>query len=84
MNANAKITVTISRVALKRTFSDQDIVITDGEGKSVLRAVLGKFPRLFDNVSYSPAYEMVSCLGEIAYFLGDLRHVRRAEVDMIT
>ena len=49
-----------------------------------LRAVLGEFSSLYDDVSYFPAFEMVSCLGEIAYFPRDPRDVRLAEVDMIT
>ena len=46
--------------------------------------MLGEFSRLYDDVTYFPGYEMVSYLEEIAYFPGDLRHVKRAVVDMIT
>jgi hypothetical protein len=84
INSNAEMIVTVSPVALERTFSHQDIVVANSEGKSILRAVLGEFSRLHDDVTYFPAYEMVTCLGEIAFMPGDLRHVKRAVVDMIT
>ena len=75
--------VTVSPVPLERTFSDQDIVVANCEGKSTLRAVLGEFSRMYDDVIYFPAYEMVTALGEIAYIPGDLRHIKKSVVDMI-
>jgi hypothetical protein len=32
---------------------------------------------------YFPAYEMVTSLGEIGFIPGDLRHVKKAVVDMV-
>ena len=75
--------ITVSPIALERTFSDRDILIANCEGKSLLRAVLGEFSRIHDDVMYFPAYEMVTSLGEIGFIPGDLRHVKKAVVDMI-
>ena len=59
-------------------------MITNNEVKPVLRAVPGEFSRPYDDVGHFPAYDAVSCLGEIAYFPSELRHVKRAVVDMST
>ena len=84
INPNASMVITVSPIALERTFSDRDILIANCEGKSLLRAVLGEFSRIHDDVMYFPAYEMVTSLGEIGFIPGDLRHVKKAVVDMIT
>jgi hypothetical protein len=83
INPTASMVVTVSPVPLERTFSGQDVVVANCEGKSTLRAVLGEFSRMYNDVIYFPAYEMVTTLGEIAYIPGDLRHVKKSVVDMI-
>jgi hypothetical protein len=83
INPDAMIVVTVSPVALERTFSDRDILVANCEGKSTLRTVLGEFSRAHDDVMYFPAYEMVTSLGEIGFIPGDLRHVKKAVADMI-
>jgi hypothetical protein len=83
LNPAARIVVTVSPVPLERTFSNKDIVVANTEGKSILRAVLGEFERRHHDVTYYPAYEMVSSLGEKAFMPGDLRHVNPSVVDMI-
>ena len=54
-----KIIVTISPVALKRTFSGRDIIIANMESKSIFRAVATSISREFSNVIYWPSYEIV-------------------------
>jgi hypothetical protein len=83
LNPNARMIVTVSPVPLERTFTNRDIVVANTEGKAILRAVLGEFTRRHDDVTYFPAFEMVTSLGEKAYMPGDLRHVNPSVVDLI-
>lgn len=53
-----KVILTVSPVALSRTFSGTDIVVANMESKSTLRAVAGVIAREFNNVTYWPSYEM--------------------------
>jgi hypothetical protein len=80
----APIVLTVSPVALERTFQEGcDIVTVNTESKSILRAVLGQVSRERENVIYLPSFEFVTSLGyERAYEL-DRRHVRRPVVDEI-
>jgi hypothetical protein len=73
-NPNAKIFMTVSPVALERTFSDCDIFVANAESKAILRAVLGQVSREFPSVTYFPAYEAVMSKGSFA-FRPDGRHV---------
>ena len=76
LNPNAHIVVTVSPVPLERTFSGRDIMVANTEGKSILRAAAGEFARTHpDDVTYFPAYEMVTGIGEKAFDSKDLRHV---------
>jgi hypothetical protein len=73
-NPRAKIFVTVSPVALERTFSNNDVFVASTEGKCILRAVLGQVSREFPSVCYFPAYEAVMSNGT-ASFRPDGRHV---------
>lgn len=53
-----KIIVTVSPVALARTFSDMDVIVANNESKSTLRAVAAALSRNFSNVIYWPSYEI--------------------------
>ncbi len=53
-----KIVLTVSPVALSRTFSGQDIIVANMESKSTLRAVAGVIAREFESVTYWPSYEI--------------------------
>jgi hypothetical protein len=70
----AKIFMTVSPVALERTFSTSDIYVANSESKAILRAVLGQVSREFPSVTYFPAYEAVMSNGP-ASFRPDGRHV---------
>jgi len=83
MNSDARIVVTVSPVPLERTFSDRDILIANTEGKATLRACAGEFARAHDDVTYFPAYEMVTLMGEGAIQQRDLRHVDQRVVSAI-
>lgn len=75
-----KIIVTVSPVALKRTFSGNDIVVANMESKSILRAVAAAITRQFANVIYWPSYEIA--LARDVYE-EDGRHVTAQDVQRI-
>jgi GSCFA family len=75
-----KIVLTVSPVALKRTFSGNDIVVANMESKSTLRAVAAAVSREFSNVIYWPSFE-IALARDI--YEADGRHVTRAGVDAI-
>ena len=83
INSDARIVVTVSPVPLERTFSSRDIVVANTEGKATLRAAAGEFARAHDDVTYFPAFEIVTAAGAPAYEARDLRHVDRSTVDVI-
>ena len=67
-----KIVLTVSPVALARTFSGNDIIVANTESKSTLRAVAAAISREFSNVTYWPSYE-ISLARDI--YRADGRHV---------
>lgn len=83
INPEARIFVTVSPVPLERTFSDNDIVVANCEGKSILRAVVGQADRDIEGVSYFPAYEFVTSNGLAAFQDRDGRHVEHEVVSLI-
>lgn len=71
----ARIVFTVSPVPLARTFSDNDIVAANTEGKSILRAAIGAIARDFDAVTYFPSYELVMANSPFSWREDDGRHV---------
>lgn len=71
-----KIFMTVSPVALERTFSENDIYVANTESKAILRAVLGQVAREFPEVTYFPAFEAVMSNGLQSFREGEGRHVR--------
>lgn len=71
----ARIVVTVSPVGLARTFGDNDILVANTEGKSILRAALGALARKYDNVTYFPSYEIVMGNAPLSFREDDGRHV---------
>jgi hypothetical protein len=80
---DARIVVTVSPVGLARTFGDQDIVVANTEGKSILRAVLGALARKYHNVTYFPSYEIVMANAPHSFRADDGRHVANWVVSQI-
>jgi GSCFA family len=80
---HARIVVTVSPVGLARTFSDQDILTANTEGKSILRAALGALSRKYDNVTYFPSYEIVMSNSPFSFREDDGRHVNNWVVSKI-
>jgi hypothetical protein len=75
-----KVIITVSPVALSRTFSDSDVITANTESNSILRAVAGALSRAFPNVIYWPSYEIA--LAQDVYE-EDGRHVTREGVEQI-
>lgn len=80
---DARIVMTVSPVGLARTFGDQDILVANTEGKSLLRAVLGSIARKHDNVTYFPSYEIVMANAPFSFREDDGRHVANWVVSKI-
>jgi hypothetical protein len=78
---NRNIVLTVSPVALSRTFTDRDIVVANTESKSILRSVAAQICREFKNVHYFPSFEL--CMSDPNAFEPDGRHVRPAKVESI-
>lgn len=71
---NAKIVISVSPIALARTFSDGDIALASMEGKSILRAAAGQIARDYPGVLYFPSYDLIS-YDRAHAFEPDGRHV---------
>ncbi len=66
------VVLTVSPVAIARTYTDADIVVANAETKSLLRTVAGQMAREFDSVTYWPSYE-IAMREDI--FAADGRHI---------
>jgi GSCFA family protein len=75
-----KIILTVSPVALNKTFTDEDIVVANMLSKSTLRTVAGEIVNNYQNVFYWPSYEF-AMYEDI--FREDGRHVKPANVERI-
>jgi GSCFA family len=80
----APIVLTVSPVALERTFQEGcDIVTVNTESKSILRAVLGQVSRERENIIYLPSFEFVTASGYERAYEPDRRHVLQPVVGEI-
>lgn len=52
------VVLTVSPVAINRTYSGGDVVVANTGTKSLLRTVAGQMEREFDDVHYWPSYEL--------------------------
>jgi hypothetical protein len=75
-----KVVLTVSPISLKKTFTDDDLVIANMYSKSVLRAAAGKVANDFDSVLYWPSYELAL---KMDLYREDGRHVSREGIDFI-
>ncbi|KKM66142.1 hypothetical protein LCGC14_1484180 [marine sediment metagenome] len=83
-NPGVQLIVTVSPVCLEATFQQGKTAIEAGiEAKCILRAAVGAFADLFDDVSYFPAYEIVMNHTRLAPFKSDNRHVTPAGVEEV-
>ncbi len=80
---NARIVFTLSPVSLARTFSDNDILVANAEGKGILRAALGQIVREYEQVTYFPSYEIVMNNAPESFRDDDGRHVSDWVVNQI-
>ena len=74
------IIITVSPVALNRTFTGQDVVVANMQSKSTLRTVAGEICNKYENVFYWPSYEF-AMYEDI--FRDDGRHVESRNVSRI-
>ncbi len=77
-----KIVLTVSPVALGRTWTGEDVVQANMQSKATLRAAVGEICRRFPAISYWPSFEY-AMRGDV--FKEDGRHVRDEAVrDIMT
>jgi hypothetical protein len=79
----SKIIVTVSPVAMKSTFTGEDIVLANSYSKSTLLSAARRFARNNDNVDYFPSYEIVTCSERGLAYRADYRHVSTGIVAVI-
>ncbi|MEX2641864.1 MAG: GSCFA domain-containing protein [Acetobacterales bacterium] len=77
---NRDVILTVSPVALHRTFSGQDVIVASTESKSILRAVAGQLAREYPRVHYMPTYEL---FGRHDLYHEDGRHASRDGVEVV-
>ena len=80
-NHNCKFIITTSPVPLRRTFSNEDIIIANTYSKSVLRAVCGELVANNRLVDYFPSYEYATLTKNKFVYKDDLRQIKDSFVD---
>lgn len=78
-----KIIITVSPVALERTFSGQDIIVANMMSKSTLRSAAGAFAAATDGVDYFPSYEAAMISNPKHVWMPDRRNVSDFIVEQI-
>jgi hypothetical protein len=76
INANAKMILTVSPVALAATAEDRHVMISTTYSKAVLRVAADQIARRHADIAYFPSFEII--LGQHSrgrYLAEDLRHV---------
>lgn len=81
--SDLRVVVTVSPVAMHRTFAGVDVLAENGYGKSTLRAVAGDVVRDRANVEYFPAYELVTVTDRNRAHAPDQRHVTKDMADQV-
>ena len=82
-NPDAQLVITVSPVPLRATFRAANSIEANCASKSMLRAAVDEFVRSHgSDVSYFPAYEIVTCTHKEP-FEADARHVQSATVESI-
>ncbi len=82
-HAEQKIVVTVSPVAMERTFSGQDVMVANMMSKSTLRAAAGSFAATNKGVDYFPSYEAAMLSDPQIVWMKDRRNVTDAIVARI-
>ena len=72
---DVKIIVTVSPVALERTFTDQDVIVANMSSKSTLRAAAVDFANHVPGVDYFPSYEAAMLSDPLMVWQNDRRNV---------
>jgi hypothetical protein len=78
-----KILLTTSPVPLRTTFTLQDAMVANTNGKSILRAVCGEIAETYEAVDYFPSYESAILSDSGRVWTDNLIHVREAFVAKI-
>ncbi|KAI9129092.1 GSCFA domain-containing protein [Acaryochloris sp. CCMEE 5410] len=72
---SVKVVITISPVALERTYTDQDVIVANMMSKSTLRSAAGTLSSEVDGVDYFPSYEAAMISDPNLVWMGDRRNI---------
>lgn len=78
-----KIFFTVSPVPLTLTYQNRDVILSNMEGKSILRAAVAEFCSGHPDVTYFYSYELAMSADPNVVFMGDKRHIRKEFVATI-
>lgn len=70
-----KIVFTLSPVALRRTFTGQDVIVANMMSKSTLRSAVGELTGKVEGVDYFPSYEAAMLSDPLLVWQADQRNV---------
>ena len=70
-----ELVVTVSPIPLQATFTGQDVIVANAEGKAVLRASAAAFTRGRPNTHYFPSYELVAWSNPARTWKNDAVHL---------
>ncbi|HVV32346.1 MAG TPA: GSCFA domain-containing protein [Caulobacterales bacterium] len=78
--ADLRLLLTVSPVPIQRTFTSEDVIVSNCHSKSVLRAAAGEIADEFEFVDYFPSYESVTLSDRALAWDDDLVHVTKEVV----
>lgn len=67
--------ITVSPVALERTYTNQDVIVANMMSKSTLRSAAGTLSIQADGVDYFPSYEAAMVSDPNLVWMGDRRNI---------
>lgn len=83
LNPDMKVVVTVSPVPMGATFSGNDVMVANNLSKSTLRAAVGAFEAVHDDVDYFPSYEIATLSSRSFAYGPDCLHVADRIVSQI-
>lgn len=82
INPRCHVIFNVSIVPIGRTFVNDDHIVANFEGISILRSVIGKICREYKNAHYFPVYELFLGCPKVNLYQEDGRHVQNTQVEV--
>jgi hypothetical protein len=83
-NPAGRVVITVSPVAMRCTFTGDDVVVANSYSKSVLRAAAAEMCARDDNLHYFPSFEIAHYSRPDAAWSSDRAHVSSALINVVT